>query len=256
MLVGKLILRYRHRLMCGDSTDKLDVDRLMDGCEADMVFTDPPYNYASHSTNFVGDIQAPGGWHGEAMTKLKNSDWDKDFDINKTLPIIDKYSKENSVAYIWSSHHVINDIWQGLKDRFDFHGYIIWSKTNPMPSLAKKHPVFNTEIAAYFTRGSKRKVNYPKGENFLSCRVCPKKSDGSHPTQKPIELLAPLISFHGSNGDLVADFFLGSGSTLIACEKTNRRCYGMEIDPHYCSVIIKRWESYTNERAIRLENIQ
>lgn len=241
-----------HRLVCGDSTNPDDVALLMDGERADMVFTDPPYNVASHSSNFVGDRKTRDGWYGTAMTKLKESEWDKDFNIGAWLPLVDLYLMPDSVCYIWSSHFLINEIWDGLKTKFDYYSYIIWSKTNPMPSLAKKHPVFNTEIAAYFAKGNKRKVNYPKGENFLSCRIVAKKSDGSHPTQKPIELIAPLIAFHGNENDIVADYFMGSGSTLIACEKTNRKCFGMEIDTHYCSVIIKRWEDYTGNKGVKL----
>ena len=70
-----------------------------------------------------------------------------------------------------------------------------------------------------------------------------------HPTQKPIELIEKAIVNSSKKGKLVIDYFLGSGSTLIACEKTNRKCYGMELDPHYCDVIIKRWEDNTGQKA-------
>jgi DNA modification methylase len=82
-----------------------------------------------------------------------------------------------------------------------------------------------------------------------------KHSDGSHPTQKPIELCERAITHSSNAGQSVLDIFLGSGSTLIACEKTNRKCYGMELDPHYCDVIIKRWEDFTGNKAKLISNI-
>ena len=74
-----------------------------------------------------------------------------------------------------------------------------------------------------------------------------------HPTMKPIELIVKAINNSSKLKDRVIDLFLGSGSTIIACEKTNRKCYGMEIDPHYCDVIVKRWEEYTGNKAERIE---
>jgi DNA modification methylase len=134
-----------------------------------------------------------------------------------------------------------------MNDFCDFSGYLIWAKPNPMPSLSKRHPTWNTELCAYGTRGTKRIVNFPSDGHFLSCREVIKKSDGSHPTQKPIELLEPLISFSSGKGQMIFDGFLGSGSTLIACEKTNRKCYSMEISPEYVDVAVKRFADFTHQ---------
>ena len=241
-----LRLKSKHRLMCGDSTDKADVEKLMDGAKADMVFTDPPYNIASDSKNFAQD-------KSKAMKDLADSDWDKNFDIIPALDRLVEAASEMITMYIWTSHFLINDIWQHLKD-FGYINYLVWSKPNPMPSLSKRHPAWNTELCVYASRGGgKRVVNYPKEGHFLSCREVIKKSDGTHPTQKPQELITPLIEFSSNKGQLVLDLFLGSGSTIIACEKTDRQCYGMEIDPHYCSVIIKRYQDYTGKEAACLE---
>lgn len=239
-----LRMRSNHRVMCGDSTDKADVDRLMDGAKADMVFTDPPYNVASDSNNHVGDLRP------NSYGKLKDAEWDKDFKIEAALDRMVDAVSETSTMYIWTSHFLINDIWQHLKD-FGYTSYLVWSKPNPMPSLSKRHPAWNTELCVYASRGGKRVVNYPSEGHFLSCREVVKKSDGTHPTQKPLELITPLIEFSSNQGWSVLDLFLGSGSTLIACEKTNRQCYGLEIDPHYCSVIIKRYQDYTGKEAVR-----
>ena len=74
-----------------------------------------------------------------------------------------------------------------------------------------------------------------------------------HPTMKPVEIVLRATDNSSKDGDLIIDFFLGSGTTLIACEKTNRKCYGMELDPHYCDVIVKRWEEFTGKKAERVE---
>ena len=242
--------------MCGDSTDKADVDRLMDGQKADMVFTDPPYNVASDSKNYSKDFSGtPGKPVGEqqAMKKLANSEWDKNFKIEYALDRLVDSVSENTTMYIWTSHFLINDIWQHLKD-FGYTNYLVWAKPNPMPSLSKRHPAWNTELCVYASRGVRRVVNYPSEGHFLSCREVVKKSDGSHPTQKPIDLITPIIEFSSNAGQLVLDLFLGSGSTLIACEKTDRQCYGMEIDPHYCSVILKRYQDYSGKEVIKWQD--
>jgi len=239
---GDIWLLGNHRLMCGDSTMIDDVEKLMNGEKADMVFTDPPYNVASESKNFAHDVS-------KSMNDLKNSDWDKDFQIEPPIINAISYSKDSATYYIWTSHWLFSRIIETLKEYCDFTSYLVWSKPNPMPSLSKRHPTWNTELCVYGTRGTKRIVNFPKDGHFLSCREVIKKSDGTHPTQKPLELIEPLIDFSSGSGQLTLDLFLGSGSTLIACEKTNRKCYGMELDEKYCDVIIKRWEQYTGKKA-------
>jgi DNA modification methylase len=241
--LGDVWLLGEHRLMCGDSTSIDMVNRLMDGAKADLVFTDPPYNVASESKNYAADCS-------KAMNDLSNSEWDKDFDIRPSLLNAINSSQDSATYYVWSSHFLIADIWDILKEYCDFYSYLVWSKPNPMPSLSKRHPTWNTELCAYGTRGTKRKVNFPKSGHFLSCREVVKKSDGSHPTQKPIELIEPIIEFSSAKGQSVLDLFGGSGSTLIACEKLKRKCYMMELDPIYCDVIIKRYENYTGKKAI------
>ena len=249
---GQIWKLGNHRLMCGDSTSEKDVAKLMDGEKADMCFTDPPYNIASNSKNHASKCE--NKWFGKSMKDLSNSDWDKNFNINKSCKIISDNCTDQSTSYIWTSHFLIQDIWNNLNKTYEFTSYLVWSKTNPMPSISKRHPAWNTELCVYASRGSKRVVNYPNEGNFLSCRHLPKKSDGTHPTQKPIELIEPIIEFSSNKDQIVLDLFLGSGSTLIACEKTGRMCYGMEIDIKYMNVIIKRWEDYTRQTAELIVN--
>ena len=239
---GDIFQLGRHRLMCGDSTNIQHVETLMNGEKADLIFTDPPYNIASDSKNFAAE-------KSKAMNDLKNAEWDKDFDINPALSCMSAVAKDSCTIYVWTSQFLIQKIWDHLSEWCDYTSYVVWNKPNPMPSLSKRHPTWNTELCVYASRGSKRIVNFPNDGHFLSCRTVTKKSDGTHPTQKPIELIEPLIEFSSGPEQNVLDLFGGSGSTLIACEKINRKCNMMELSPYYCHVIITRWEKYTGHKA-------
>jgi len=265
--LGDLWQLGEHRLICGDSTDPAVIDRLMDGVKADMVFTDPPYNIASESKNFA----ATGKTTKKTYKTLAESEWDKNFNIKPALENISAFSKKDSVAYICTSHFLIQTVWDWAKQFYDFNSYIVWCKPNPTPSLSKRHWTFATELIVYATRG-KHTCNFPKRQNFLSfygyeeeavsqIEFCPEMNywilnkethSTGHPTQKPIKLCAKPISFSSKKDDIVLDLFGGSGSTLIACEQLNRKCYMAELDPHYCDVIIQRWEDFTGQKAVKL----
>lgn len=236
----------RHRLMCGDSTDAAVVDILMDGVKADCVFTDPPYNIASDSKNFAADVS-------KAMKNLSESEWDKNFDIREVLDNILVSISKNATVYVCTSHFLASDIWAWMKEWADHYSYCVWSKPNPMPSLAKRHWTWNTELICYATRG-KHTFNFPKDGHALSTWTINKKNGKTgHPTEKPVEVPAMAISHSSKRNDVVADFFGGSGSTLIACEQLGRTCYMMELDPHYCDIIIERWQNLTGETAHKVE---
>ncbi len=234
-----------NRLICGDSTDVAVIDRLMDGVKADMVFTDPPYNIASDSKNFAADVS-------KAMKNLSESEWDKNFDIRKVLDNILVSIAENATVYVCTSHFLASDIWNWMKEWSDHYSYCVWSKPNPMPSLSKRHWTWNTELICYATRG-KHTFNFPKEGHALSTWTINKKNgETGHPTEKPVEVPAMAVSHSSKENDIVLDLFGGSGSTLIACEQLNRKCYMCELDEHYCSVIIQRWENFTGEKAVLL----
>ena len=235
-----------HRLMCGDSTNAEDVARLMNGEKADMVFTDPPYNVASDSKNYASDVS-------KAMKNLSESEWDKDFDITEPLENLLESIADNATVYICTSHFLASTIWTWMKEWADHSSYCVWCKPNPMPSLSKRHWTWNTELICYATRG-KHTFNFPKEGHALSSWTIQKKNGKTgHPTEKPIAVPAMGISHSSKQKDIVLDLFGGSGSTLIACEQLDRRCFMMELDPHYCDVIIKRWENLTGQTAELLE---
>ena len=235
-----------HKLICGDSTDSAVIDRLMDGVKADMMFTDPPYNIASDSKNFASDVS-------KAMKNLSESEWDKNFDIREVLDNILVSIAENATVYVCTSHFLASDIWDWMKEWADHYSYCVWSKPNPMPSLSKRHWTWNTELICYATRG-KHTFNFPKEGHALSTWTINKKNgDTEHPTEKPVEVPAMAISHSSKENDAVLDLFGGSGSTLIACEQLNRKCYMCELDPKYCDVIIQRWENFTNKKATKIK---
>ena len=239
--LGDLWILGSHRLICGDSTDPAVIDRLMDGVKADMVFTDPPYNIASDSKNFASDVS-------KAMKNLSESEWDKNFNIREVLDNILVSIAENATVYVCTSHFLASDIWAWMKEWADHYLYCVWSKPNPMPSLSKRHWTWNTELICYATRG-KHTFNFPKEGHALSTWTINKKNgETGHPTEKPVEVPAMAVSHSSKENDVVLDLFGGSGSTLIACEQLNRKCYMCELDPKYVSVIVNRYLNFTGRK--------
>lgn len=230
-----------HVLMCGDCTDLTNVNKLMDGKKADMVFTDPPYNVAGESKNFAANCSA-------SMNNLKNSEWDKNFDPERALDVILKNISENTSVYICTSHFLAPKIWEWMKTWASHYSWCAWHKSNPMPSLAKRHWTWDGELIPYATRG-KHVFNFPQTGHAPSIWRIPKGKETQHPTEKPTGVPAMAITHSSNKGDIILDPFLGSGSTLIACEQLNRICYGMELSPQYCDVIINRWEKLTGKKA-------
>lgn len=250
--LGDLIEMGGHRLLCGDSTDINQVERLMEGEKADMVFTDPPYNVAYTSRVF--------------KTKIKNDNLNfSDFDrfINKVFKNIYASMAENSVAYIFHALPQFN-FSQVQNFEWEINNIIIWVKD--IPAFPKGHynwqyePIFFLLKGQPKWKGDKTQTNVwevraihsamshdDNGKKWFSGGL---KGLTLHPTQKPIKLAERAISNHKC--DSVLDLFLGSGSTLIACEKTNHKCYGMELDEKYCQVIIQRWCDYTGKSKIKI----
>lgn len=240
---GDVWILGKHRLMCGDSTSVDAVDKLMDGQKADMVFTDPPYNIASENKGVAASVS-------QAHEKLMNSEWDNGFDFADVQGCILSAIADNATVYICTSHHLAGSIWEWMKDWANHYSWCIWSKPNPMPSLMKRHWTWNAELICYAKRG-KHTFNFPNDGHALSTWTIPKKNGKSgHPTEKPVDVPRHAIQHSSKRGDTVIDLFGGSGSTLIACEKTERHARLMELDPKYCDVIVKRWQNFTGKQAI------
>jgi DNA modification methylase len=222
-----------HRLMCGDSTSIDAVDKLMEGREADMVHTDPPYgvSYQSNGRKDKFDV-------------LKNDDVFLDI-----APVIETCSK--GWVFVWTSWKVLTT-WIDLFEGFGYPtNQVIWFKGGGGIGDLKKTFSSDYETALVWHRGAEL-----TGKRIGSVWKVDKDAGSSyvHPTQKPVALPEEAIDKTTRAGALVLDLFGGSGSTLIACEKTNRKARLMELDEKYCDVIINRWQDFTGKKAIHIDS--
>ena len=237
---GDLWLLGNHRVLCGDSTNAEDVGRLMAGAKAQMMFTDPPYGVNYEGGHFhSGDVLI--------VRKREKLESDSTADIYSAfLPVASRFV--DGACYVWFAGSKSLEVYSALKENnYEIHSLLIWNKTNA------KYAAMN---AQYKLRHEPFIYCKPKGSTLRWCgatteaTVWDEARDGInefHPTQKPVALAAKAIRNH--EADSVLDLFLGSGSTLIAAEQLGRKCYGMEISPAYCDVIVKRWESLTGRVA-------
>jgi len=225
---GDLWILGDHRLLCGDSTDVLAVERLMDGQKADMVFTDPPYNVAFNGRSGKFDI-------------IKNDDLsENDFDrlIADTVATIKLLNPD--AYYVWCNWK----FYATLQTKLDFKGCIVWAKNVFGMGNGYRHQhefcLYNATID-------------PSIKNESDLWQVAKDSSYVHPTQKPVELSRRALGNHPT-AKVIVDLFGGSGSTLIGCEQEHRKARLMELDPAYCDVIVQRWQAFTGKLAILEEN--
>lgn len=241
----------RHRLMCGDSTSIDAVDTLMSGEKADMVFTDPPYNIGfggTMSSTTKGGVLMPFKTENTKYDEIKNDrKTSEDFRqfMADALAVVRTYCM--GAWYISFSSSTIDELLNPLKrSDMKWKSIIIWVKNQaPMGGgdyKRKYEPIVYGNFSGDFYGEA-----YCEDDVWEFQRTL--KND-LHPTMKPIPLIENAIQHGSKMGHAVLDLFGGSGSTLIACEKTNRRCFMMELDPHYCDVIIARWEKYTGQKAV------
>ncbi len=230
IVLGDLFEIGEHRLLCGDSTDSDQVAKLMNGQKADMVFTDPPYR-----------IETEGGCKGNIGQGLKKQGKDIEFISNfepteflQVLPII--FDKNKINAYIFCNKELLPDYLLWARDIGYSFNVLIWKKPNAIPIGDSHRP--DIEYLLLF-RKSAIWNNGLKDVNYSRCLEFGRES-GLHPTMKPIELIANEMQISSNPGSLVFDFFLGSGSTMVASHQLKRKCYGMELDPKYCQVIVDR----------------
>ena len=236
----------KHRIMCGDSTKESDVNKLMNGDKADMVFTDPPYG-----------VSASGGRSQtvkrDNIKKIVNDDLrneDLIQFISKAISLIPL--KEKACFYICYDQKTQAEFITSIKEnKLNFIRTLVWNK-NVFGLSGKKGYRPKYELIAFGSLG--KDYNW-RGDNSQADVIDvarPNKRYGNHPTPKPIQLIEIAIKNSSTKNDIIMDSFLGSGSTLIACEKTNRVCYGMELDTKYCDVIIERWEQFTKQKAKKI----
>ena len=269
--LGDLYELGGHRVLCGDSTKLEDVERLMDGKKADMVFTDPPYN-----VNYKGSAEKTK----DGILNDKMSDEAFDIFLMEAFKRIAENTKKTAGCYIFHSHKTASDFEKALTQTgFLIDTQLIWNKPSAgmgMNDYRTKHEPF------FYAYLSKEDKNFYGDRTGTTVWKIPQDDDKAlkwfkrqqesleqgfttvwtmsranvneyvHPTQKPTELPAVAITKSSKPEDIVLDTFLGSGTTLIASEKTGRMCYGMELDPRYIDVIVQRYVDYTGNEKIKL----
>lgn len=231
--LGDIYKLGNHKLMCGDSTLIDDVERLMGGQKADMVFTDPPYGY-----NYQSNMREKS----QKFDVLENDDKILDFFPNIQLVC-------NGFVFICTTWKVL-DKWIPLFKKYhELSNMIIWNKGGG--GIGDLKHTFSTDYEIILCASNGKEIT---GKRIGSVWTIKKDTASSyiHPTQKPVKLSEFAIRNTTNRGDIVLDLFGGSGSTLIACEQLQRSCYMMEYDPRYVDAIIDRWEHFTGEKAILL----
>ncbi len=236
----------RHRLMCGDSTSINDVEKLMNGNKADMVFTDPPYG-----VSYTGGVI-----HGNEINihhkreMLQNDDVDIYSDF---IPLLNNVIDDGAI-YIFYATCNSYELLKPLHDNnIELNSIIVWNKINTGYADMNSNYKNKYEPCVYCKRKG-HKLNFVGATNECTVWDIEKDRDNKlHPTQKPIAVPSRAIKNSSIKDNIVLDLFGGSGSTLIACEQLNRKCYMMELDPKYVDVIIDRWEQLTGNKAELIE---
>ena len=233
-----------HRLMCGDSTDALNINILMQGKKADMILSDPPYGMCL-DTDFsgaVGSLGRKGGTRGNKYDKVIGDNEDFKPELISTFFDNFGYCKE---VFLFGA-----DYFAELLPNKNDGSWLVWDKRKESQADA-----IGSEFELIWSKNKhKRRMLRHDWFGFLSSQNAKDAQHRVHPTQKPVTLLADIINQWGDGCDVIVDLYGGSGSTLIACEQLNRTCYMMELDPKYCDVILQRYINLngTSENVYRL----
>ncbi len=266
--LGDLYELGQHRVMCGDSTNEKDVDKLMEGKKADLIFTDPPYN-----VDYTG-MQNSKQWEGIANDAMSDVEF-KEFLIKVFKQYFDNSKKEAAIyiCHADKSHREFREAFESIG--YTWRATIVWVKNSPAFNFAQykysHEPIFycfkkdqtvkwlgdnknktvweaswdDTKILNWFKQHIKLDKEQAKTTVWEA-----KKEHGNHPTIKPVELITKALMNSSERGDLVIDYFGGSGSTLIASEKMGRMNRSMELSPTYVDVIVQRYVYYTGNETI------
>lgn len=235
---GDIWILGRHRLMCGDSTQKEQVLRLMNNQEADMILTDPPYN-----VDYEGKT-------ADAL-KIENDNMNETEFYNFLL---DSFRNMYESVKYGGSVYVFHADTEGLNFRnafkscgFKLAQCLVWVKNTFV--MGRQDYQWRHEPILYGWKEGAGHYFVDDRKQSTVLEFDKPSKNAEHPTMKPVDLLVYLIKNSSKENNLILDLFGGSGSTLIAAEQTKRNCYTMELDPKYCDVIVKRWETLTGEKA-------
>ena len=256
---GDLWILGNHRVLCGDSTSAIDVARLLGDFKPKLMVTDPPYGIELDSEwrdraglNGCGAAEPSymkkrtKGHNETSISGDTRADWSEAFELVPSL----------EVAYVWHASKFTREVLEGLlRIGFIHQQQIIWNKGRAV--LTRTHYWFAHEPAWYVRKKNAPWYGKPGKNSTIWDSPSPKFIMGGsgeekydHPTQKPLELMRKPILNHTKRGELVYEPFLGSGTTLAAAEESQRHCCGIELDPKYMDVVVRRWQTLAGKDAI------
>ncbi|SDY22652.1 site-specific DNA-methyltransferase [Thermoactinomyces sp. DSM 45892] len=242
---GDLWILGKHRLLCGDATSSEDLNRLMDGQLANMVFVDPPYN-----VGYIGKTK-------DALTIQNDKMGNQQF----YQFLFDAFSNMYAVTHPGGGIYICHADSEGINFRtamvnagWDLKQCIVWVKNTIV--LGRQYYQWKHEPILYGWKPGKAHQWMGDRKQSTVWEFDKPSRSKDHPTMKPVGIPMQAIKNSSPVDGIILDSFLGSGSTLIAAEQTNRICYGLELDPRYCDVIVKRWEKHTGNNAERIPKIE
>lgn len=239
--LGDIYQLGRHRLMCGDSTDVDSVKTLMGGYKADLLLTDPPYN-----VDYEGKTKDALTIKNDSMSNDKFREF-----LQSAFTAADENMKPGAVFYIW---HADSEGYNFRGACFDVgwtvRQCLIWNKNSMV--LGRQDYQWKHEPCLYGWKEGAGHLWAADRKQTTVLNFDRPQRNGEHPTMKPVALFDYQILNNTKGGDIVLDLFGGSGTTIMACEQNGRNAYVMEFDPRYVDVIIKRWEEFTGEKAVKL----
>lgn len=231
----------RHRVMCGNSTKQEDVAKLMNGVQADLFLTDPPYNVA-----YEGGTE-------DRLTIMNDSMKDAEFKefLKQSFQIAKDGMKDGAAFYIWHADSEGYNFRGALKEAgLQTRQCLIWKKNSLV--LGRQDYHWQHEPCLYGWKDGASHSWYSDRKQTTVLEFDKPQRNGEHPTMKPVALFDYLIRNSTKHNDVVLDLFNGSGTSIIACEQNNRTAYTMELDPKYVDVTIRRYENLTGEKAVRV----
>lgn len=238
---------HSHRLMCGDSTSVTDIEKLMDGNKADIVLSDPPYgmNLDTDFSTIKGSMKSIGKKNHTQGNKYNRVIGDnEDFKPELISTFFDNFGYVKEMFLFGADYYA-----ELLQDKNN-GSWLVWDKRKPSQADA-----IGSEFELCWSKTKhKRRMLRHDWFGFLSSENQQDARNRVHPTQKPITLIVDILNQWGNGCSNVIDLYGGSGSTLIACEQLSRNCFMMELDPHYVDVIIARWEKFTGQKAVLLND--
>ncbi|EME3512000.1 site-specific DNA-methyltransferase [Enterococcus faecium] len=239
--LGDIYQLGNHRLMCGDSTNKEHIELLMDGDKADLLITDPPYN-----VNYEGKTEDSLKIQNDNKTSSEFYEF-----LKSAFDSVADYLREGASFYVWyASSEVVNFVSSLVDTNFLVKQELIWFKNSLV--LGRQDYHWQHEPCLYGWKNDGSHMWYGDRKQTTILEFDKPLANKEHPTMKPIPLFDYQIKNSSKKGDKILDIFGGSGTTLIACEQNERHAYLMELDPRYVDVIIRRWEEFTGEQAIKL----